>query len=98
LATKLNLLLKEIESSEHVLNLRLENIQKNTFLANAFFHMVIALSTKPYTLNTTFLTNAFFHFFSHGDSYAFLLFMEGSPVVVSRCGLISKIQDPNPQT
>lgn len=43
LATKLTLLLREIESSEDVLNLRLENVQKNTFLANAFFHMVTIL-------------------------------------------------------
>ena len=42
MATRLSLILRQIDATEDLVNLRLENIQKNTFIANTFFHLVQA--------------------------------------------------------
>jgi hypothetical protein len=47
LAHRLEAVAEQIEASEDHLNLRLESIQKNTFVANALFHMILTFLGLP---------------------------------------------------
>ena len=46
-AHRLEIVSKQIEATEDLLNLRLESIQKNTFVANALFHMILTFLGIP---------------------------------------------------
>lgn len=47
LVNRLEIVAKQIEATEDHLNLRLESIQKNTFVANALFHMILTFLGLP---------------------------------------------------
>ncbi|EKX52550.1 hypothetical protein GUITHDRAFT_101717 [Guillardia theta CCMP2712] len=47
LNSRLTRIIKQIDATEDLLNLRLENVQKNTFIANAFFHMILSFLGFP---------------------------------------------------
>jgi hypothetical protein len=47
LGTRLQVVSKQIDATEDLLNLRLESIQKNTFVANALFHMMLTFLGLP---------------------------------------------------
>lgn len=46
-AHRLEIVSKQIEATEDLLNLRLESVQKNTFVANALFHMILTFLGIP---------------------------------------------------